>query len=106
MLTMPQTRARTKWVTRRLGWCDAEPGQTVLAVEKCQGIKRGQQVEILGPILFVAVRREPLHRIDFEDCCAEGFPHLSPTCFVDMFCKHMKCTPATVVTRIEFRWEP
>ena len=36
-MTTPQVRARTKTVTRRLGWRFLKPGVVLWAVEKAQG---------------------------------------------------------------------
>lgn len=103
MLTAPQMRARTKTVTRRTGWRTLQPGTRLLAVERCQGIKPGQVVEVFGEIEVVSVRREPLHDIDTADCIAEGFPEMSASEFQEMFVQHMKCEYDEPVTRIEFR---
>ncbi len=37
-----------------------------------------------------------------KEVVKEGFPNLSPTEFVDMFCKANKCQPETIVRRMEF----
>jgi hypothetical protein len=37
-----------------------------------------------------------------KECIKEGFPDLTETEFVEMFCKHMRVTPHTKVNRIEF----
>lgn len=103
MLTAEQMRARTKTVTRRLGWKGLKPGTHLLAVERCQGIKPGQVVEVFGEIEVVDVRRELLSAITTRDCLREGFPGMTADQFVEMFCNHMKATPGTIVTRIEFR---
>lgn len=102
-LTMPQFRDGTKDVTRRLGWTFLRPGMRLRAVVRGMGLKRGEHPEPLGDIEVVSVRRETLGSIRPLDCRREGFGHLSPEQFVAMFCRHMRCTPATVVTRIEFR---
>ena len=102
-LTTPQFLDGSKDVTRRLGWRNLKPGTRLMAVRKAQGIKKGEQVERLGEIEVVSVRREILRDITADDCRREGFPGLSPVRFVVMFCEHMGCTPATQVTRIEFK---
>jgi hypothetical protein len=110
MLTTEQIRNRTKTVTRRLGWRFLKVGDTLNAVVKCQGLKKGESVEKLATIKVVSIRREPLNAITFEDVKAEGFedhPAVqgSPLCFIDFFCRsHPKCAPWTVVTRIEFEY--
>lgn len=37
-----------------------------------------------------------------KEVVREGFPYLTPTEFVDMFCKANKCKPETIVHRMEF----
>lgn len=104
-LTRPQILARTKTVTRRVGWEWLEPGTLLAAVEKCQGLKKGGRVVRLATIRVLSVRRERLDAITPADCAAEGFPELSPAQFVAMFCQHMGCVRATKITRIEFEYE-
>lgn len=57
-LTTPQFLARTKTVTRRLGWARAKVGDIVTAVEKAQGLKAGEKVRRLGTIRLLSVERE------------------------------------------------
>jgi hypothetical protein len=110
-LTTPQFIAGTKDVTRRLGWADLQPGDQLMACEKCQGIQKGGLVR-LGVIEVVSVRREPLNRMTAdpaygaEEARREGFPDKSGADFVAMFTAHMKCHPAEIITRIEFRKLP
>jgi hypothetical protein len=103
MFTAQQMRDRTKTVTRRLGWRDLKPGTRLLAVERCQGIKPGQVVEVFGEIEVVDVRREHLRDIHVGEPEREGFPGMCCGEFVQMFCKHMKCDPNDLITRIEFK---
>lgn len=116
-LTTPQMLARTKTVTRRLGWRDLRPGTLLQAVEKSQGLKKGEKVRKLGVIRVVSVREEKLLRIcdqtstnarlyGQKECIAEGFPHLSAEEFLRRFCKHTACEPGALVTRIEFEHVP
>lgn len=51
-LTTPQFRARTKWVTRRLGWLFLKPGDTLMGVEKGMGLKING--ETVWPIILVS----------------------------------------------------
>lgn len=106
-LTEPQLMRDVdpKDVTRRLGWRRLRPGQRVQAVRKSMGLRPGEQVYRLCVIEIVSVRREALDAIEAnpEDCAREGFRHLTPGQFVQMFCVHMKCRAAEPVTRIEFR---
>ena len=107
-LTTPQFIARTKTVTRRLGWEFLKVGDHQMACEKCQGIKRGDAIQRLGPIEIVSITREPLSRMIDEarygraEAIREGFPDLNGRLFVEMFCHHMACKPTTRVARIEF----
>ena len=101
-LTTQQILDETKFVTRRLGWRNLKPGELVNAVEKCQGLKKGEKVNHLKALCALGVRFEPLNVIDKDDCILEGFPHLEPAEFVEMFCQHNRCEPDTEITRIEF----
>lgn len=103
-LTTDQVRAKTKTVTRRLGWANLQPGTLIQPIVKGMGLKPGAKVEkIGGPIRVVSVRREPLHLIDHADCRREGFPNMTPFEFLTMFCQHNHgCTGASEITRIEF----
>ncbi len=109
-LTTPQFRARSKDVTRRLGWSDLQAGETVMGIEKGQGIPKGGHVVRLGSVDCVSNRPERLDRMITEpdygrrEVIREGFPELSPLEFVTMFCKHNGCEPETIVNRIEFRY--
>jgi hypothetical protein len=110
-LTTPQIRARTKTVTRRLGWEKLKAGEVLGAVEKGMGLKKGEKVNRLGTIKTVHVRREKLRKMTDDldygraECVREGFPEMSPAEFVAMFCaSHKKCTPESEVTRIKFEY--
>lgn len=111
-LTKPQIRAGTKDVTRRLGWENLQPGEVLDAIEKGQGLKKGEHVKVMRTIRVVSARREPLDRMisepgyGAEEVRREGFPELTPQQFVDRFCRsHRRCKPKTNVTRIEFTYE-
>ncbi len=104
MLTKQQIYARKKTVTRRLGWDFLKPGDVVMACEKCQGLQKGEKIVKIAPIRITSVDKVPLWEIDQLDCIREGFPNLSPWEFIEIFCKKMKCTPATLVNRIEFEY--
>jgi hypothetical protein len=101
-LTTPQFKARTKFVTRRLGWEKLVAGKILQAVEKGQGLKKGEKVKTLGNIIVLNVRREPLNAITKEDVILEGFPDMTTDEFIEFFCRANKCEPDTEVTRIEF----
>jgi hypothetical protein len=105
MLTTQQILAGTKDVTRRLGWWTLKPGDQLNAVEKGMGLKRGQKVVRLRRIEVTSVRHERLDAITPEDVVREGFPEMTTSQFVEMFCRtHQGCTPATIVNRIEFKY--
>jgi hypothetical protein len=102
--TKEQFRARTKTVTRRMGWTSLRIGETVMAIEKGQGLKKGEKIVKLGPIRIVGVRRERLAEVTQEDVIAEGFPDQTPQQFVQFFCEYNGCQPDQVVTRIKFEY--
>lgn len=107
MLTTPQMLARTKTVTRRLGWKNLKPGTMLQAVEKSQGLGKGGKVRKLGVIRVVSVSREELGGLvgtnyGLREAAREGFPGMGGMEFVGMFMGHMGCDFGTVVTRIEF----
>jgi hypothetical protein len=111
MLTTQQIRDRTKKVTRRVGWWNLKPGDLVCAVVKGMGLRKGEKVERLCTIRIVSTKPELLNEMLLRDLYGrsevilEGFPNLTPTGFVRMFCEsHSKCTPTTMVNRIEFEY--
>ena len=112
-LTTPQFLDGTKDVTRRIGWEGVKAGDTLRAVKKAMGLKKGEKVEVLGFIRVLDARREPLRRMlddldyGFTETLREGFPlghpYHWPSEFVDWFCKgHTGCFPERDITRIEF----
>lgn len=111
-LTTPQFKDRSKDVTRRLGWENLKPGQDLMGCEKCQGLKPGEPLVRLGKIVVMSARRERLDmmisdpKYGREEVIREGFPDLAPAEFVAMFCKHNKCEPGELITRIAFCHAP
>lgn len=107
-LTTEQFLDGTKTVTRRLGWENLKQGELLCAVEKSQGLKRGEKVKKLGTIRALDARREFLDRLtadeDYgeEEVRKEGFPDYTPGGFVAMFCEHNRCESDICITRIEF----
>lgn len=95
----------TKTVTRRLGWKFLRPDDRFCAVEKAQGLKKGERVKRLGVCRVVSVRRERLDAITKSDVTREGFPDKSTWFFVTLFSVAMKCSWHDTVTRIEFERE-
>lgn len=110
-LTTDQVRARTKTVTRRLGWMHVPHGAMLRPVVKAQGIPKGGKVEIIDPAWFITVvmrHREPLNQIakvpayGAAEMILEGFPGMDPRDFIGMFCGANKCDPDVWVTRVRF----
>ena len=104
--------SRAKTETRRLGfWNETldvprlNIGEVCWSVEKTQGLKRGEKVQRVWPIVITGVFREPLENITQEAVIREGFPHLTTPQFVKMFQEIHKgkgITPETLVTVIQF----
>lgn len=97
-----------KDVTRRLGWFDLEVGMKLQAIEKGQGLAKGEKVKKIHIIIVTKVTIEPLEAIcDYpDDCRREGFPDMTPEGFIDMFINGVgggKINRRTQVARIEFR---
>jgi hypothetical protein len=105
MLTTAQIRNRTKTVIRRNGWWFLKPGDVLNAVEKSQGLKKGEKIKHICQIRILSVRRENLHFITESECILEGFPGMSRNEFITMFCRsHKGVTPETIINRIEFEF--
>lgn len=105
MLTKKQIRNHTKTVTRRLGWWFLKEGNILNAVEKCQGLKKGEKIKRICQLRVVSTRMEKLYEVDRHDCIAERFPKMTPDEFIEMFCNsHKKCLPETPVNRVEFEY--
>ena len=101
-ITTSQMYSRLKTVTRRLGWDFLRPGDVVMAVEKAQGLKKGEHVKPIGKIKIVSIDCEPLSNITIDDVQREGFAKMNVPEFVHMFCNANKCEPSTLINRIEF----
>lgn len=100
---------RRKTVTRRLGWRFLKPDDRLTLCRKVMGRRRPdgtvEPLVRLAEVEVVNVRRESLDLITADDVRREGFSLQTPTWFVRFFCStHSGCTPATTVTRIEFRY--
>jgi hypothetical protein len=82
----------------------------IKAVEKCQGLKKGEHVKPIAIIQVISKRREPLNDLiydpgyGFNEICYEGFHPMKAEDFVSMYCKHNKCKPTEFITRIEFEY--
>lgn len=105
-LTTSQFRARTKTVTRRIGWTFLKPGDTVMGCKKCRGLKAGEKLERLGLIRVTDVRIERLNQITDDDVVKEGFPDMTRLEFIRFFISEMrpKLGGMQTVTRIEFEY--
>ena len=104
MLTKQQIKDKTKCVTRRLGWWFLKPNEMVMACEKCQGLKRGESIVRIRPIVISSTWGEQLNHITGEDVVKEGFPEMDEIQFILMFKKEMKCSSYTLVNRIGFEY--
>lgn len=105
--TVDQIRKETKTVTRRLGWKFLKPGDEIMAVVKCLGLRKGDKIEKIRPLSIVNVNRQVLYlNISEEEVIKEGFPDMSSLDFVKMFCKINKCDEFVELTRIEFKYIP
>lgn len=106
-LTTDQFLDGSKDVTRRNGWkfLVGKTGVRLMAIEKGQGLKKGEKVNRLGEIEVLDARLEPLWHIikNPADCRREGFPKLSPREFIKMYCKHNGCHADEEITRMVFR---
>ena len=106
-MTTEQVRRHEKTVTRRLGWWNLKPGTVLQAVEKAQGLRKGEHVKPICLIRVVSVKVERLWRIEdwgSDETIREGFPDLSPREFMDMFESANHCYDSTWVHRIEFEY--
>lgn len=109
-MTTEQFKSGTKDVTRRLGWRNLRPGEQLMGVQKSQGLKKGEHVIRLHPIVVISAIPEPLcdiRRHGKNETRREGFPDMSPDEFIDMFLEHngKKCLQGegTPVNRIVFK---
>jgi len=106
--TTASVERREKTVTRRLGWGFLKAGDRLWAVEKCQGLKKGEKVKRIAIIEIVSIRWERLGDIfnypragKFE-VEKEGFAECSPREFLD---RTFSGVPLfTPINRIEFRY--
>lgn len=110
-MTVDRIKDGSKTVTRRLGWKNLKPGELVQAVEKAQGLKKGEKIKNIRVIEITGVSRELLFEIaeypfddrGGEEVRKEGFD-CTPKEFIERFCKYNKCTEKQIVTRIEFKY--
>jgi hypothetical protein len=108
-MTTEAVRRREKTVTRRLGWWDLKPGTILQAVEKAQGLKKGEHVKPICLIRVVSVRAEKLGAMwnyGNGETTREGFPGQPIQDFIEMFCRANYADRATLVNRIAFEYLP
>jgi len=103
-MTTEQIKNRTKTVTRRLGWKFLKPGDVVWAVEKAQGLKKGEKINRLCKLRIVSVRRERIDDMEQPECALEGLPDMFVEEFIQWFTCEMGIHVWEEVTRIEFEY--
>ena len=109
-LTVEPMRQHLKHCTRRYGWDDIKVGELLQAVEKCQGLKKGEHVKKLDIIRVTAERWEPLTQmVEFPEygkaeVILEGFPTMSPAEFVMMVARANHKEPYQMIHRIAFEF--
>lgn len=113
-LTTAQVHARTKTVTRRLGWEFLKAGDRLQVCEKCMGRRHGEPLVKLAVVEVVSVRRELLAEMMVrdsygkEECIKEGFPEMTPEEFCEFFVQSHGGSPKTcytsTITRVEWRY--
>lgn len=108
-LTTEQVLNESKTVTRRIGWNHLQPGTYCWAVEKGQGLKKGEKIKRLKLIRILSVRKEPLEGMrlypdTLAETRAEGFPEWTAHDFIEFFAKENKCAYSQWVNRIEFEY--
>jgi len=106
-MTTEQVRNGTKTVTRRLGWGNLQPGELLWAVEKAQGLRKGEKIKRIRMIRVVSIEAEPLEDLyeypdAREEVAREGFPGMEPGEFLHLFCEYNGVTLNGWVNRIEF----
>ncbi len=109
-ITTEACRNYLKTVTRRFAWWDIQPGERIQQIEKGMGLKKGETVKKIHPIVIFGARGETLNTLltlgDYGklEMVREGFPEMEPKAFVDMMTKKSKKTAEDIVNRIEFRY--
>ena len=81
-----------------------KPGEQFCAIEKGQGLEKGERVKRLALLECVSNRSEPLCRITQDAVVREGFPDLDPYRFTVMFCELNHCRPGQAVNVIAFKY--
>lgn len=112
-LTTAQVRAHQKSVTRRFAWWGLLAGVRLLAVEKSQGLKRGERVVVICPIRILSARPERFDELvrpgspyGGEEMVLEGFPGLDPMDFIFRYMeRYPERDPDAIVNRIQFDYD-
>lgn len=107
-MTTQQIRDKSKTVTRRRGWANLQLKTKLIACVKCMGLKKGQQIERIGLIEVLDVKREALGELlkepyGSEEARKEGFPELTGEQFAKKFIADQGGDLNQIVTRIEFK---
>lgn len=109
--TKPQIRAGTKIVTRRDGWANLKPGELFCAIEKGQGLKKGEKVVRMAICRCISNVAEALTRLvedpvyGKEEARKEGFPEMSGHQFAEFFLQvNPGLDPDCRPQRIEFEY--
>jgi len=100
--TQQQMRDKTKTETSREGWHNLRVGDVLWAIEKGQGLKKGEHVKRIGKIRVTAHGWAPLNTITQDAVIREGFPHWTPEQFVEFYCQSRKVTPDHIRHWIRF----
>lgn len=115
-LTEQAVIERRKTVTRRLGWWTdrhgrrlLKPGDQLTLCRKVMGRRRPdgtvEPLVRLATVEVVDMSRQMLRIANTDDeASLEGFPGWTWPEFVAFFCREMRCSPTTAVTRIEWRY--
>lgn len=109
-LTTEQVRNGTKTVTRRLGSADFRPGERRMAIEKGQGLKKGEHVKRIRIIECVSNQHEPLFKLladpDYgrQESIRECFPDMDGLAFMEFFCRANGVSRRCAPNRIEFKY--
>lgn len=111
-LTTFQLMHEIKIVTRRKGWSNLKPGEMVMGVKKCMGLKKGEKQQILRPLVCVSNQPEQVEDVFVNpvrdprgtEAELEGFHHWSCHRFYKHLLKKAKVKPGETINRIEFQY--
>lgn len=109
--TTKQIRDQNKTVTRRIGWWFLKPGDHLCAVEKAQGLKKGEKIKRICEIVVISTRPEMIYDLIEnpgyfkEEMIKEGFPGMTEDEFFNLFMKLNGFDyTEDPINRIEFRY--